>query len=105
MSQPGRTLCAVRVSTTRGEFRATVRAFVAVTDNDWFDFLRHQPALPEVNFWQPGGGRHFRALDPGQPLLFKLHALMNFLVGGGFLSAFSILPMSLAWQTFGIQNG
>jgi putative restriction endonuclease len=82
-----------------------VKAFVAVTDNDWFEFLRRQSGLTEVNFWQPGGGRHFRALDPGQPLIFKLHAPRNFMVGGGFFATFSILPESLAWQTFGIQNG
>jgi len=83
-----------------------VKAFVAVTDNDWFNFLRNtQQGLTEVNFWQPGGGRQFRALDPGQPLLFKLHAPTNFIAGGGFFATFSILPMSLSWQTFGFQNG
>jgi len=82
-----------------------VKAFVAVTDNEWFDFLRRQLGLAEVNFWQPSGGRQFRALEPGQPLLFKLHAPQNFIAGGGFFATFSILPMSLAWQTFGIQNG
>jgi putative restriction endonuclease len=82
-----------------------VRAFVAITDDDWFQFLRGQPGLTEVNFWQPGGGRQFRALAPGQPLLFKLHAPRNFIVGGGFFATFSILPMSIAWETFGIANG
>ena len=82
-----------------------MQAWVGVTDGDWYRYLASRPGLDEVNFWQPGGGRHFRALDLGQPLLFKLHAPMNFIVGGGFLAAFSILPMSLAWQTFGIQNG
>lgn len=82
-----------------------MKAFVAVTDDEWFDFLRYRPELTEINFWQPGGGRHFRALDPGQPLLFKLHHPHNFIVGGGFFATFSILPISLAWETFGIQNG
>jgi putative restriction endonuclease len=82
-----------------------VKAFVAVTDNDWFDFLRQRPDITEVNFWQPGGGRNFRALDPGQPLLFKLHYPQNYIVGGGFFATFSILPLSLAWETFGPQNG
>jgi putative restriction endonuclease len=82
-----------------------VKAFVAVTDNDWFDFLRQRPEITEVNFWQPGGGRNFRALDPGQPLLFKLHYPQNYIVGGGFFATFSILPLSLAWETFGPQNG
>ncbi|MGH7561835.1 MAG: HNH endonuclease [Gemmatimonadales bacterium] len=82
-----------------------MKAFVAVTDNDWFRFLRARPELTEVNFWQPGGGRNFRALDPGQPLLFKLHYPQNFIVGGGFFATFSILPVSMAWETFGPQNG
>lgn len=82
-----------------------MKAFVAVTDNDWFDFLRQRPELTEINFWQPGGGRTFRALDPGQPLLFKLHYPHNYIVGGGFFATFSILPLSMAWETFGPQNG
>ncbi len=82
-----------------------MKAFVAVTDNDWFDFLRRRPELTEINFWQPSGGRNFRALDPGQPLLFKLHYPQNYIVGGGFFATFSILPLSLAWETFGAQNG
>lgn len=82
-----------------------MKAYVAVTDNDWFAFLRRQPALAEVNFWQPKGGRQFHVLAPGQPLLFKLKSPYNAIVGGGFFATFSILPFSLAWQTFGIQNG
>ena len=82
-----------------------VKAFIAITDQDWFQFLRGQSGLTEVNFWQPAGGRQFRALNPGQPLLFKLHAPQNFIVGGGFFATFSILPMTIAWETFGIANG
>jgi hypothetical protein len=44
-----------------------VRAFVAVTDKDWYQFLAGRPDLDEVNFWQPGGNRVFRALSPGEP--------------------------------------
>ena len=29
------------------------RAYVAVTDGDWFAELSAPPALDEVNFWQP----------------------------------------------------
>jgi len=45
-----------------------VRAFVAVTDKDWYQFLAERPDLDEVNFWQPGGNRLFRALSSGEPL-------------------------------------
>ncbi len=82
-----------------------MKLYVAVTDNDWFRFLRSQPELDEVNFWQPGGGQSFRALSPGEPLLFKLHSPENFVVGGGFFETSSRLPCSLAWEVFGEKNG
>ena len=82
-----------------------MRAFLAVTDNHWFRFLRAQPGIDEVNFWQPSGGTAFRALQPGQPFLFKLHHPENFIVGGGFFAHFSRLPAQLAWEAFGVKNG
>ena len=69
----------------RGSARiARVQAYVAVTDRDWYRALRDRRDLDEVNFWQPGGNRQFRALQPGEPFLFKLHAPDNVIVGGGF---------------------
>jgi putative restriction endonuclease len=32
-----------------------MKAFVGVTDNDWFNFLSRLQGIDEVNFWQPGG--------------------------------------------------
>jgi putative restriction endonuclease len=81
------------------------RAFVAVTDTSWFEFLTKLDSVDEVNFWQPGGGRNFRALDLGQPLLFKLRYPVNAIVGGGFFAHFSRMPVSLAWEAFGEKNG
>jgi hypothetical protein len=43
-----------------------MRLRIAVTDNEWFRFLRRQPGIDEVNFWQPGGERRFNALAPGE---------------------------------------
>jgi putative restriction endonuclease len=82
-----------------------MKLYVAVTDNDWFRFLRSQPDLDEINFWQPSGDQAFRALLPGEPLLFKLHSPENFIVGGGFFETWSPLPCSLAWEVFGERNG
>lgn len=80
--------------------------FLAVTDNRWFRFLRARPELDEVNFWQPGGGRHLRQIRPGAPFLFKLHAPENFIVGGGFfLHSSTQVPLSRAWEAFGEKNG
>jgi putative restriction endonuclease len=82
-----------------------MKAFVGVTDNTWFDFLSKLPEIDEVNFWQPGGNQLFRNLNVGEPFLFKLHAPLNFIVGGGFFAHSSILPVSLAWETFKEKNG
>ena len=81
-----------------------MKLLVAITDSDWFNYLSElQP--DEVNFWQPRASTSFRALLPGEPLLFKLHAPNNFVVGGGFFSHFSVLPASFAWSAFGTKNG
>ena len=82
-----------------------MRANVAITDSDWFEYLSSQPGIDEVNFWKPGGGGTFGVLQPGEPFLFKLHAPDNFIVGGGFFAHFSKLPVSLAWETFREKNG
>ncbi len=81
-----------------------MRFYVAITDFDWFSQLSAQKP-DEVNFWQPSGNNQFRALSPGEPLLFKLHSPRNFIVGGGFFSHFSLSPLSLAWDAFGLKNG
>lgn len=77
---------------------------VAVTDRAWFDNLRHQPRLEEVNFWSPSP-TNFKALEPGELFLFKLHAPHNFIVGAGVFAHANILPWSLAWEAFKEANG
>ena len=59
-----------------------INLVIAVTDDDWFEMLRRQPDLNEVNFWAPSAA-NFRALQPGELFLFKLHAPRNVIVGGG----------------------
>ena len=82
-----------------------MRFFVGVTDYDWLRFLASRPRIDEVNFWQPSGGVEFKALQPGEPFVFKLHSPRNFIVGGGFFAHWSQLPVSLAWDAFGEKNG
>jgi len=82
------------------------RCYIGVTDREWFHFLESRSPLEEVNFWQPsGGGGVFRAVEPGQPFLFKLRYPENKIVGGGFFGHYTKLPVSLAWDTFGEMNG
>jgi putative restriction endonuclease len=81
-----------------------VNLYVAVTDNEWFQF--HAARSPdEVNFWRPGGAARSVSLQPGEPFLFKLHAPDNFIAGGGFFFRHTQLPLSMAWRVFGEKNG
>lgn len=82
----------------------SVNLVIAVTDGDWFDTLRQQPSLAEVNFWAPSAV-NFRALQPGEMFLFKLHAPRNVIVGGGIFAYANALPCSLAWEAFRAANG
>lgn len=82
-----------------------VKAYVGVTDGDWYRFLAARPGLSEVNFWRPGGGRTFNVLEVGEPFFFKTHYPDNRIVGGGFYSGFAPLRLSDAWELFGEANG
>ena len=81
-----------------------INLVIAVTDGDWFDMLRQRPNLAEVNFWAPSAAK-FRALQPGELFLFKLHAPRNVIGGGGIFAYANALPCSLAWEAFGEANG
>jgi putative restriction endonuclease len=82
-----------------------MRAYVGVTDWDWYRFL-HERAATEVNFWQPSARGQFNAIPRGGPFLFKTnYAHGNRVVGGGFLSGWVSLPMLSAWEFFGEANG
>lgn len=47
--------------------------YVGITYRDWFEHVSRIEALDEVNFRQPSGNVQFRALQEGDPFLFKLH--------------------------------
>lgn len=81
-----------------------INLVVAVTDSDWFEMLRRRRELDEMNFWAPSPSP-FRALQPGELFLFKLHSPRNFIVGGGIFAYANTLPCSLAWQAFDETNG
>jgi putative restriction endonuclease len=82
-----------------------MRIFVGITDQDWFDLHASRTNVDEVNFWRPSPTATFKALQPGELMLFKLHSPLNFIAGGGFFTRFLHLPLSLAWGSFGEANG
>ncbi|MEX0719048.1 MAG: HNH endonuclease [Candidatus Paceibacterota bacterium] len=81
-----------------------MKFYIGVTDDNWFHFLAGQQP-DEVNFWRPRDKSNFRVIEEGAPFLFKLHSPNNYIVGGGFFVKHLFLPLSLAWDAFGIKNG
>jgi putative restriction endonuclease len=81
-----------------------MKFYLGATDWRWYNYLRNR-APEDVNFWRPGGNTAFRALERGEPFLFKLKKPYNAIGGVGFFMAQSQLPLSLAWDTFKMRNG
>lgn len=82
-----------------------MNGYVAITDFEWYSFLRSQPRWEEVNFWQPSA---HGLLDPpsGMPFFFKLRSEHGSpIVGFGFFSWRTRLPAWMAWDTFREGNG
>ncbi|HEY8313653.1 MAG TPA: HNH endonuclease [Candidatus Baltobacteraceae bacterium] len=79
------------------------RGFVAVTDFDWFSKLKAQSGVDEVNFWQPNPSGV--AAPVGTPWLFKLRSPYDAIVGGGFFTHYTRMPVGSAWDAFGTKNG
>ncbi|GAA0947176.1 HNH endonuclease [Nonomuraea longicatena] len=91
-----------------------MKAYVGITDGNWYRFLSARPGLTEANFWRPSGSTTFRALRPGEPFFFKTHHRgrhpvrgfpYNRVIGGGIFECFEPLPLSEAWEIFGEANG
>lgn len=81
-----------------------MKYYLGVTDTKWYSYLSNrQPE--DVNFWQPGGNLKFGVISTGAPFLFKLKAPVNAIGGMGFFSSHTFLPLSVAWDTFGVRNG
>ncbi len=82
-----------------------MKAYVAVTDFEWYSYLSSRPSIREGNFWRPRGARPFKVLQPGDPFIFKIKAPLNRVVGGAIYEGFVTLKISQAWEFFGEGNG
>lgn len=81
-----------------------MKYYIGNTDLDWYNYLRK--INPEdINFWQPGGLTHFKAIEKGSPFLLKLKAPINKVAGVGFFVSHSLLPIHFAWEVFQNRNG
>lgn len=84
---------------------SNIAGYIANADFEWYEFLSAHSEYLEINFWQPSGGRSFRAISPGDPFFFRLKSPYNAIGGFGYLSRHEILPAWLAWDTFEMANG
>lgn len=82
-----------------------MKAYVGVTDIDWYNYLSSRPAIREANFWRPYGSRAFKVLASGEPFIFKTKAPLNKIVGGAVFEGFVSLNISRAWEFFEEGNG
>ena len=81
----------------------TVRAFVGVTDGDWYRFLATRPDLNEVNFWRPSSDREFRALAARRAVLTSRRTTWTATRSWAAASTAVSLPFAClqAWELFG----
>ena len=87
--------------------------YVGITDTNWFSLLRqdYNDGLldKQVNFQTPGT-KEFKAIEPGDLFLFKLHNKKSTgengeIVGGGYFSYYDRMTIPDAWDKFGRENG
>lgn len=79
--------------------------FIALTNWEWFQFLRNEPNLDEANFWRPSDVRTPK-LEPFTPIIFKLNAAHGgWIVGFGLFASHTVKPMWSAWEAFERRNG
>ena len=76
---------------------------MGLVERRWVERLRPHPP-DDAALWT-AAGRGFRALAPGDPYLFKLHAPDHAIVGGAFYAGAPTLPVSLLWMAFGERCG
>lgn len=80
------------------------KGVVALTDWDWYSFLKDRDDLDEVNFWRTSS-MSFKALRAGEPFFFKLKAPRREIAGFGVFSRAIRLPVWQAWEVFEHRNG
>ncbi|MDX1584035.1 MAG: hypothetical protein R3338_10600 [Thermoanaerobaculia bacterium] len=82
-----------------------MHGYVTSVDWEWYSTVRSIAEVDETNLWRPGIRQQFRALDPGEPVFFRLKSPRDRIAGFGFFTHFSIFPVSLAWRIFTKRTG
>ena len=81
-----------------------LRGAIALTDQDWFEFLRREAFSEAINFWTPTPWR-IRQLIRGDRFCFFLKQPHRKISGGGTFVKYSEMTIQRAWERYGIGNG
>ena len=82
-----------------------MRGRILLTDHNWFEYLRAHGPFEEINFWRPRATGAPK-IEPGTPILFKLHKPQGGkIVGYGAYARHDVVPVWLAWDIFEEANG
>lgn len=76
---------------------------VAITSQDWYDFLRGRDCSGGVIFWRPSKDNVI--INPCEWFLFKQHSAAGKVMGGAQFLASELLTINQAWSRWGPANG
>lgn len=76
---------------------------VAITSQNWYDFLLGRDCRGGVNFWRPS--KENVRINPGEWFLFKQHSAAGRVMGGAQFLVSELLTIDQAWSRWGVANG
>jgi putative restriction endonuclease len=77
---------------------------IAITDQNWFEFLRQKKIDGTINFWTPSPWKMNR-LTYGDGFYFLLKSPIRKIAGGGCFYEYREMNIQEAWDRYGIGNG
>jgi len=77
---------------------------IAITDHDWFEFLRMGQITNCINFWTPSPW-NIRNLQSGDKFYFMRKSPIRKIGGGGTFNSYSVMSINEAWEKYGKGNG
>jgi putative restriction endonuclease len=77
---------------------------IAITDLDWYEFIKEHPYINLFNFWTPTPW-NVKKLKEGDKVYFMLKSPIRKIGGYGHYVEYKNLTAEQAWETYGQGNG
>lgn len=86
-----------------------MKGYIAVTSNEWFDFLSLENPSGEINFWRKNTN-NFRVLEQGEPFFFLVKNQKGvikerLILGMAIFKRYEINTIDNAWNKYHRGNG